>query len=119
MSDAVATATDPALLAALDELEVTPRTVVLHGHTLTLRSPCPQGALSVFAIRLVDKTPIVQATAVMRLLRAWTVPECHDDVDAMMEEVLDLEDFQENHLPAFVEAALARPTSAPSSSLPG
>lgn len=102
--------------AAIAEVEEAPApTVTVGGATFTLRSPCPMGALAVFAARLSDKNPLVQASALVRLMRAWVVPEQHDQIDTMMESVETLDEFMLTELPRLVEAGTARPTSAPSS----
>lgn len=110
----VPTSADIAAVIAEAEGEV--RTIDLRGHTFTFRSPVPMGALAVFAARVKDSAdPMAQAAAVPRFLKAWIVPEDHDDIEAMMEQVIDLDAFIRTDVTRFVEAAVARPTSAPSS----
>lgn len=95
--------------AAMEEASG-PRTVTLCGVELTLRSPCPMGAFSVFAARQQDPNPMVASSSWPRLVRAWIVPEDHGKVDAMFESVESMDEFANVEGPKLVEAATARPT---------
>lgn len=106
----VPTTTPTAVQAALAEAEGVAPTVVVEGVLLTLRSPVPMGALSVFAARLQDPNPLVQASAYVRFMKAWVVPEQHGLVDVAVESVVDMEAFATDTITRFVEAGTARPT---------
>ena len=93
------------------EAEGVPATVELRGRTFTYRPNPPMGALSVFASRVADSNNFMrQAAAVPQFLRAWIVPEEHADLEDMMEQVDDLDEFIRVDLVRFVEAVTARPT---------
>lgn len=85
-------------------------TAVLGGVMFTLRNPVPVGALSVFAYRIQNGKGLDQASAVVRFLRAWVVPEQHDLLDECLEAVADMAAFMEQDVARFVEAGAGRPT---------
>jgi|KBSSwiStaDraftv2_1062776.scaffolds.fasta_scaffold1530315_2 hypothetical protein len=97
--------------AAALEAEQARLTIDVGGYTLHYRTPVAMGALAVLAARLDDrKNELGQLTAIIKFLKAWMIPEDHDAVESVVEQVIDMEVWLETEFARIVEVAVARPT---------
>lgn len=106
---------DPMFAAAVSEAEGTLNEVTFIGEKFTVVDNPPQGAFLMFCRRIDTKDMSLKASATVRLLEAWIIPDDHDRLFEAIEKVVDLEKFMEVDVAEFLQQVTNRPTSAPSS----
>lgn len=96
--------------AIVAEAEGKPVKVTVGGEEFTLVKTPAAGALLMMSRRMDDKDWTKQMAAAVRLLEQWIVPEEHERLWSVIENLESTDKFNNEDLPLVIQAASHRPT---------